>query len=65
MRRLLHRWLCEEAGQDLVEYALLAAFVGLAGLAGFTAISSAIGNNYADSNSSVQGLWEIPAPPTP
>jgi len=65
MRRHFRRWLGEEAGQDLVEYALLAAFVGLAGLAGFTAISSAIGNNYADSNTSVQDLWEIPAPPAP
>jgi len=63
MRRYFRRWLCEEAGQDLVEYALLAAFVGLAGLAGFQAISSAIGNNYANSNTSVQDLWEIPAPP--
>ena len=65
MRRHFRRWLHEEAGQDLVEYALLAAFVGLAGLAGFTAISTAIGTNYADSNTSVQDLWEIPAPPAP
>jgi Flp pilus assembly pilin Flp len=65
MRRYFRRWLCEEAGQDLVEYALLASFIGLAGLAGYSAISTAIGNNYSQSNSSVQGLWEIPAPPAP
>ena len=65
MRRHFRRWLCEEAGQDLVEYALLAAFVGLAGLAGYAAISTAIGNNYSNSNTSVQDLWEIPAPPAP
>jgi len=65
MRRQFRRWLCEEAGQDLIEYALLAAFVGLAGLAGYNAIRTAIGTNYSNTNSSVQDLWEIPAPPAP
>ena len=65
MRRQFRRWFVEEAGQDLIEYALLAAFVGLAGLAGYSAISAAIGNNYTGTNSSVLDLWEIPAPPAP
>ena len=65
MRPQWRRWLSEDSGQDLIEYALLAAFVGLAGLAGYSAISTAIGNNYTGTNSSVLDLWEIPAPPAP
>lgn len=65
MRRHFRRWFLEEAGQDLIEYALLGSFVGLAGLAGYNAISTAIGNNYSESNTTVQGLWEVPDPPSP
>ena len=62
MRRHIQRWLSDQAGADLIEYALLAAFVALAGLVGFNAISGAIGGSYTNSNTAVQDLWEIPAP---
>jgi Flp pilus assembly pilin Flp len=62
MRQQFHRWLSDEAGQDLIEYALLAAFVALACIAGFNAISGAIGGTYTNSNTAVQDLWEVPEP---
>ena len=36
----------EDLGQDLVEYALLTAFVGLGVLAGFTAIQNSLTGSY-------------------
>jgi len=65
MRPHFRRWLRDEAGQDIVEYALLSAFIGLASLAAYSAIITAIGNNYSNSNTSVQGLWNVPDPPGP
>jgi len=47
-----------EEGQDLVEYGLLALFVGLAGLAAWNAIAAGIGASYVGYDTDVQGLWE-------
>jgi Flp pilus assembly pilin Flp len=63
MRRRFQWWLSDTAGQDLIEYALLAAFIAVAGIAGFNAISGAIGGTYTDSNTGVQNLWEVPPAP--
>ena len=63
MRRHIQRWISDQAGADLIEYALLAAFVALAGLVGFNAISGAIGVSYTGSNDAVQNLWEVPPAP--
>ena len=52
----------DESAQDLIEYALLSAFVGLAGLVALNGISSAIGIYYGTSNTSVNGLWNSPTP---
>jgi Flp pilus assembly pilin Flp len=57
-RRLLH----EDSAQDLVEYAYLAALVGLAGLLVWAAIVGLLGERYSEYNSGVQGLWESPSP---
>jgi len=58
----LRRIACEDSGQDVVEYALLTAFVGLAALASWTTIRDAIGANYTRSTTGVQGLWDPPPP---
>lgn len=63
MRRQFQRWLSDTAGQDLIEYALLAAFIAVAGIAGFNAISGAISGTYTDSNTGVQNSWEVPPAP--
>jgi Flp pilus assembly pilin Flp len=52
-------WL-EEDGQDLVEYALLTALVGLTGIAVWSTIVGLIGDRYTDYDTGVQGLWESP-----
>jgi Flp pilus assembly pilin Flp len=59
---LLQRLALDEAGQDVVEYALLTAFFGLAALAAWTSIRDAIGIGYGATSSGVQGLWDPPPP---
>jgi Flp pilus assembly pilin Flp len=62
VRRLALRFLAEEHGQDLMEYVLLSAFIGLAGLAALNAIGVIIGTWYGTSNTSVNSLWNSPTP---
>ena len=62
MRCFMNRWLNDERGQDLVEYALLVAFIALAGVAGFNFIASVLGGTYTGWNNGVQDLWEVPEP---
>ncbi|MGE0814445.1 MAG: Flp family type IVb pilin [Vicinamibacterales bacterium] len=52
----------DERGQDLVEYALLTAAVGLAGAATWPSIAQTIGTVYRALDSRSQALW---APPDP
>jgi Flp pilus assembly pilin Flp len=61
---LLRRWLIEEDGQDLIEYALLAAFAGfaMAGSVGF--ISTAMRDTYTSWDTAYQkdALVEVSDP---
>ncbi len=43
---MLRRLLLDDSGQDLVEYALLVAFVGLTALAAWLAIQDSLGAAY-------------------
>ena len=63
MRQRFASLLNDDSGQDLIEYALLATFIALAGIAGFSAISAAMGTTYTSGNTAVQDLWEVPPPP--
>jgi len=54
-------WTSENA-QDLAEYALLALFIGLAGIAVWGGIANLIGLNYAGYRDDVPALWEPPPP---
>jgi Flp pilus assembly pilin Flp len=60
--RILRRWYSEESAQDLVEYAYLSAFVGLAGLVVWATIVQLLGARYADYNTGVQSQWCPPDP---
>lgn len=60
--RLLKAFLWDENGQDLVEYAYLTLFIGLAGLAAWLGIVDAMGTAYAGFDSGTQELWEPPDP---
>jgi pilus assembly protein Flp/PilA len=46
MKNLLVRFVREDEGQDLIEYALLAAFISLAAVAAITALGTAVNNVY-------------------
>ena len=62
MTTLLLRFLAEEDAQDLIEYALLCTFVGLAGAAGFNVLMDAIGVTYGKWDTQVNDLWNTPDP---
>jgi hypothetical protein len=60
--RELGRLVVETQGQDLVEYALLTAFIGFVGAVAWTAMQTGLGNAYRGFNTGVWDLWE-PADP--
>ena len=62
MRRTLWRWLADANGDDLVEYALLASFVGLIGVAAYNALGSNMNLLYAAWDNAMQDLWEVDDP---
>lgn len=62
MSALLRRLCVEEHAQDLIEYALLGSFVALVAVAGFNALSSAIGSTYQAWNTNENSNWQMPAP---
>jgi Flp pilus assembly pilin Flp len=59
---MVHWWTFwhDECGQDLVEYALLTALIGLVGITVWATIVGLIGDRYTDYDTGVQGLWESP-----
>lgn len=62
MRLLLQRLLRDEQGQDLIEYALLTAGIGIVGVAVWPAIIEAVGDAYAGYDRAAQQLWRVPDP---
>ena len=56
------RLLREDDGQDLVEYALLGAFIGVVSVLVWQSIVSLLGDLYTDYNTNVPQLWEPPDP---
>ena len=60
---IVRRFLTSEEGQDLVEYALLTAFVGLAGAAMWPLVRDALQLSYQGWDSTNQNLW-VPADPS-
>lgn len=62
MCELFVRLLRDDRGQDILEYALLTASVGLMGIATWPLIASAIGQTYQEFDADTQDLWEVPDP---
>jgi Flp pilus assembly pilin Flp len=62
MRQLMTRLLREECGQDVIEYALLAAFIGTVGIVAWQSIGTGIGNAYVGWDGGVQKLYSPPDP---
>jgi pilus assembly protein Flp/PilA len=46
MEQVLHQLIADESGQDLIEYALMAALVGLGTISAMNSLSSSIYNFY-------------------
>ena len=58
----LRRLISEEDAQDLIEYALLSAFIGLAGVTVFSGIGAAMGTAYDSWVDGADGAVEMPDP---
>ena len=56
MTAMLLRLLNGDDGQDLIEYALLSALIGIVGILAWTNISAAIGVAYTNWDTGVQGV---------
>ena len=52
----------DEQGQDLIEYALLTAVIGFAGLAVFATVLDVINNVYGSQETAVNDRW-VPSDP--
>ena len=48
MRQLFNRLICEDLGQDLVEYAFLAIFIALAVTVGLQALTAGLNSGYSN-----------------
>lgn len=59
---VLRRLLFDEDGQDVIEYALLTASVGLMGIATWPLVAAGIGATYQRLNTQTQDVWEVPNP---
>ena len=62
IRRFVAAFIEEEQGQDLVEYALLGAFVAIVTMAGLRIIENTIGTEYVNWDQDEQDLWRPPNP---
>jgi Flp pilus assembly pilin Flp len=63
--RVVSRLIRDEGGQDIVEYAFLAAFFGIVGYLVLNQISEAVYttySNWTDPTAGVPSLWDPPAP---
>jgi Flp pilus assembly pilin Flp len=53
---MLRRFIFDDRGQDLVEYALLGALVGIVGILAWTNVAAAINGTYISWDTGVQDL---------
>ncbi len=66
-QRSIVRFVKSELGQDVIEYALLAAFIGIVGWAAVSVIDEAVGvtySSYLSPTSGVPSLWQPGEPVT-
>ena len=62
MRAQIARWLAEERGQDVIEYALLTAFIGVVIVAAIDGFQDTINAVYGSWDATTQAIWEPPNP---
>jgi Flp pilus assembly pilin Flp len=61
MRTLLGRLVREEEAQDMIEYALLAAFIAIVVLVGVTALGPVIKTAYDRWRTAQFDFWQMPS----
>jgi pilus assembly protein Flp/PilA len=61
---LLRRFLEDESGQDLIEYGLLAAIIGIAGVLVLPLIAPKMGNAFSSWGTQIYNAW-VPPDPVP
>ena len=59
MKQNIHRFVCDEEGQDLVEYTLLLAFVCLASAALFIGAGKSMASIWSDTNLVLTNAGEV------
>ena len=64
MGTLVRRFIREDDGQDLVEYALIVVLVVLVSAAALGGLQTALHDAYVSWDCRNQSLWEMPAPGT-
>ena len=55
MKKFIRRFVREESGQDLIEYALLAATIGIGALVGMRAVRDAVNTEFSSIGASITG----------
>jgi Flp pilus assembly pilin Flp len=61
---LAARLISDDSGQDLIEYALLTAIIGISGVLILSTLSTTMGAAYTRWNTAGQNAWQ-PCPPQP
>ena len=61
-REIAARFMTDDSGQDLIEYGLLTAIIGLAGLLAFSTLATTMGTVYGRWNTAGQTAWQPCAP---
>lgn len=56
--------IADDRGQDLIEYVLLTAIIGVAGLLVLSTLPTTMHTRYTNRNAAVQNAWQ-PCPPLP
>ena len=56
MRVLFNRFLLEEEGQDLIEYALLAGFISLVAVTAITSVGTGVNGVFTNINAQVGNI---------
>ncbi len=56
MKNLFNRFVCEEQGQDLIEYALLAGFISLVAVVAITNVGTGVNAVYNNIDGQVKAI---------
>jgi Flp pilus assembly pilin Flp len=62
VRLLVATFMQDDSGQDLIEYALLTAIIGIAGILSLQAFAPKMATAYLGWNTKMQDAWEVCAP---